>query len=334
MSMEGRGSPEVATPRTHAHPLVAAIRSSTRLELIGLLVMLGFYALLLGTFAISWPTHDAALQMRVTSFGTFVMYVVCVGHCLSSRGTRATIGFFGLSWIIPFCAEYVGANYGLIFGSYDYTGTMGPSIGGVSLLIPFSWSILQYGALTLICWLLGLGGERRGTTWIGRIGWSAVVALAVGVAVTSLDLMTDPAYVSDVWEQVLGVAPWWWWSGGPYLPDLQVWQGAGGIPVVNFVGWAAVTFVVIFLFLLFFGGHGRRLDRLVDVTGLLMYAFTLVAVGLELAEMSWYDPGLVQPMVIGVFAVGPLVTLGVVKFAQMYWTPPSPGTTPGPSGAR
>jgi hypothetical protein len=68
---------------------------------------------------------------------------------------------------------------------------------------------------------------------------------------------------------VLGVAPWWWWSGGPYLPDLQVWQGAGGIPIVNFVGWAAVTFVVIFLFLLFFDGHGRRLDRLVDVTGLL-----------------------------------------------------------------
>jgi uncharacterized membrane protein len=332
MGLQGGGSTEVATRRTHVHPLAAAIRSSTRLELVGLLVMLGFYVLLLGSFAISWPTHDAALQMRVTSFGTFVMYVVCVGHCLSSRGGRATIGFFVLSWIIPFSAEYVGANYGLIFGSYDYTGTMGPSIGGVSLLIPFSWSVLQYGALTLICWLLGLGGERRGTTWIGRIGWSAVVALAVGVAVTSLDLMTDPAYVSDVWEQVLGVAPWWWWSGGPYLPDLAVWQGAGGIPIVNFFGWAAVTFVVIFLFLLFFAGHGRRLDRLVDVTGLLMYAFTLVAVGLELAEMSWYDPGLVQPIVIGVFAVGPLVTLGIVKFAQVYWTPPAAATTPGPSG--
>ena len=334
MSIDGGGSPDVATRRTHAHPLVAAIRSSTRLERIGLLVMLGLYALLLGTFAISWPTHDAALQMRVTSFGTFILYVVCVGHCLSSRGARATIGFFALSWIIPFCAEYLGSNYGLIFGSYDYTGTMGPSIGGVSLLIPFSWSILQYGALTLICWLLGLGGDRRGATWLGRIGWSALVALAVGVAVTSLDLMTDPAYVSNVWQQVLGVAPGWWWDGGAYLPNLQVWQGAGGIPVENFFGWAAVTFVVIFVFLLVFDGHGRRLDRLVDVVGLLLYGFSLVAVTLELAEMSWYDPGLPEVVVIGIFAAGPLAILGVVKFAQMYWTPPSPGTTPGPSGTR
>ncbi len=335
MSMQDAGSTQAAAPRTHTHPLAAAIRASTRNERIGLLVMLAFYVLLLGTFLISWPTHDAALQMRVSAFGTFLMYVVCVGHSLGSRGTRATIGFFVLSWIIPFTAEYLGCNYGLIFGTYSYTGTMGPSIGGVSVLIPFSWSILQYGALTLICWLLGLGGERRGTTWIGRIGWSAIVALAVGVAVTALDLMTDPAYTSDVWEQVLGVAPWWWWSGGPYLPDLQVWQGAGGIPIVNFVGWAAVTFVVIFLFMLFFDGHGRKLDRLVDVTGLLMYAFTLVAVGLELAEMSWYDPGLVQALLIGVFSVGPLVTLGIVKFAQMYWTPP-PGSASaaGPAGAR
>jgi uncharacterized membrane protein len=332
--MHGPGSTEVAAPPTHAHPLVVAVRSSTRLELAGLLVMLAFYAVLLGTFAISWPTHDAALQMRVTSVGTFVMYVVCVGHCLGSRGARATIGFFVLSWMIPFCAEYLGANYGLIFGSYDYTGTMGPSIGGVSLLIPFSWSILQYGALTLVAWLLGLGGERRGTTWLGRIGWSALVALAVGVAVTSLDLMTDPTYVSNVWEQVLGVAPWWWWDGGAYLPNLQVWQGAGGIPVENFFGWAAVTFVVVFVFLLFFDGHGRKLDRLVDVVGLLLYAFTLVAVTLELAEMSWYDPGLPEAAVIGIFAAGPLVTLGVVKFAQVYWTPAPPVTWDRPASTR
>ena len=322
------GGQDVAATRAEGparprHPLAAAVRGSTRLELIGLAVMLAFYVVLLVTFAVSWPTHDAALQMRVTSFGTFVMYVICVGHSVSSRGTRATVAFFVLSWIIPFVAEYLGANFGLIFGAYDYTGTMGPSIGGVSLLIPFSWGILQYGALTLISWLLDLGGDRRGTGWLGRAGWSALVAVAVAIAVTSLDLMTDPAYVSDVWEQVLGVAPWWWWEGGAYLPDLAVWQGAGGIPVENFFGWAAVTFVVIFVFLLFFGGDGRRLDRLVDVVGLLIYAFTLVAVGLELAEMSWYDPGLVQAAVIGLFAAGPLVALGVVRFARLYWTPTS-----------
>lgn len=176
----------------------------------------------------------------------------------------------------------------------------------------------------LIDWLLGLGGERRGVTWYGKVIWSALIVLATGVALTAADLMLDPAYVSDVWEQVLGAEPWWW-EGGAYLPNLQVWQGAGGIPVQNFIGWKGVTFVTIFIFYLFFQQKDKATNKLINVIPLLLYTYTNYAVALELLEMTWYDPGLQQAVLIGTYAAGPIILLGVLKFAKEYWTPPEGG---------
>jgi len=304
------------------HPLLLAIRESTRLERFNIGVLLLLYLIVTMAFPISWTGHNAGLQMQVTNIGTMLMYIVCVWHSLHIKGVRQTVAFFVLSWVITFVAEYLGSNYGLIFGDYDYTTVMGPRLGGVSLLIPFSWSIYQYSAFMLVDWLLGLRGERRGTTWYGKMLWSALIALTTGVVLTAMDLMIDPAYVSGVWMKVLGSEPWWWWAGGAYLPNLQVWQGAGGIPVQNFIGWTEVTFVTIFIFHLFFQRRDKLTNRLINVIPLLIYAYSYYAIALQLAEMSWYDPGLVQALLIGTFATGPIVLLGVLKFCKDYWTPP------------
>ena len=310
------------TPKKTSHPLAAAIRELNRMERFNIGALLALYLLMTVTFPISWITHNAGLQMQVSSIGTFLMYFVCVWHSLHVKGKRQTAAFFVLSWILPFTAEILGSNYGLIFGSYDYTKTMGPAIAGVPLLIPFSWSILQYSAFMFIDGLLGLGGERRGVSWYGRAAWSALVGLASGAALAAMDLIIDPAYVSRVWDTVLGAQPWWWWEGGAYLPDLQAWKGAGGIPVQNFLGWAGVTFVTIFIFHFFFQEKDRPVHRLLYVIPPLLYALSYYVVILELAEMQWYDPGLVQPALIGTFAVGPLILLAVLKFCKDYWTPP------------
>jgi uncharacterized membrane protein len=305
------------------HPLADAIRESTRLELFSIAVMFAFFILVTVAYLISVATHNAALMMQVSKAGTLIMYIMCVWHSLHVKGVRQTVAFFTLSWIITFVAEFLGSNFGLIFGSYDYTSAVGPLLGGVSLAVPFNWSILQYAALMLVDWLLGLGGEGRGVAWYGKVLWSALIALTAGFILTAAALMCDPAYVSGVWAQVTGTPPWWWWEGGSYLPELQVWQGSGGIPVQNFVGWTATTFLVVFVFNLFFQVKNEATGKLVGVVPLLIYSYLYYCPALVLAVMSWHDPGLQQALLIGTFAMGPVIMFGVVKFAKDFWTPPS-----------
>jgi uncharacterized membrane protein len=302
---------------------MVAIKESTRLELWNIAVMLFFFVVVTVAFVISLAQHDAVPMMQASKVGSLVMYIVCVWHSLHVKGVRQTVAFFVLSWVLTFIAEFLGSNYGLIFGSYDYTASTGPLVGGVSLLIPFNWSIIQYGALMLIDWLFDLGGERRGTTWYGKVIWSALIALTAGVILTAEDLMADPAFVSGVWMKVVGSEPWWWWEGGAYLPNLQVWQGVGGIPIQNFIGWTFTTFVTIFIFYLFFQRKDRVTNKLLGVIPLMIYAYTYYVLAETLVVMSWHDPGLVQALLIGTFAMGPVIMLGVLKFCKDYWTPPA-----------
>lgn len=113
----------------HPHPLILAIRESTRFELLNIGSRLFLFILISVAFAISWTGHNAGLQMMVTSIGTFIMYLMCVWHSVHVKGVWQTVAFFVLSWVIAFTAEYLGANYGLIFGQYDYTSMMGPRVG-------------------------------------------------------------------------------------------------------------------------------------------------------------------------------------------------------------
>ncbi len=307
------------------HPLANAIRESTRFELFNVAVMLFFVLITVLTLPISWLGHNAGLQMQVSMLGTFVVFAVCVWHSVHVKGWRQTVAFFGLTMILSFLAEYMGANYGWFFGSYDYTSTAGPSINGVSVLVPFTWAVLLYGVYMLINWLLDLRGERRGRTWYGKVVWSALIALLTGICVAAWDLMADPVWVSGVWQDVLGKPGWWWWDGGPYLPNLLVWKGAGGIPIQNFLGWAEVTFVIVFIFDLFFQRTDRAAHRLIYVVPLLVYGWLCLATLFAGLVMTWYDPGLVQAVLIGIFTTGPLIMLGLLKFAKEYWTAPETG---------
>ena len=47
-----------------------------------------------------------------------------------------------LVYIITFFSEWIGVNYGLLFGSYSYGNSLGFKIGGVPLLIGLNWVLL------------------------------------------------------------------------------------------------------------------------------------------------------------------------------------------------
>ena len=96
----------------HSHPLIIAIRELTRVELLNVAVMLFFLLITVLAFPISWAGHNAGLQMRVSMLGTFLVFAVCVWHSVHVKGWQQTVAFFGLTMVLSFLAEYLGANYG------------------------------------------------------------------------------------------------------------------------------------------------------------------------------------------------------------------------------
>ena len=279
-----------------------------------MLIVVGiFYVIVLALLAFTLATSNAGVQMRMAGFGTGGLYAVCVWHSAMVRGAARTITFFVLTAVLAFVAEALGDNFGLIFGNYHYTGALGPRLLGVPVLVVFTWGTIVYCGYSLVAWLT----ERHpGAEWTVRYraARALLIGLATGLISAGFDLMADPLAVSGVWREVLGTDAWWWWvDGGPYLPNLESWQGGSGIPIMNFVGWALVPMVIVTIYALVFPGGDRPGDPRTHAVPLLIYAFLYVTMVGGLIEMSWYDPGLTAPIVIGTLAMGPVVVLGLLK---------------------
>jgi uncharacterized membrane protein len=311
----------------------AAVRASTRPELAVLGIVLAFYAFVTVTLLASIAGHAASIQMQVAGLGLGVMYLLCIAHSARILGARQTVAFFVIAGVASFFAEYMGSNHDWFFGAYEYTDALGPRLGGVPILVVVVWGVVLYAAYMLVDWLMGLGGARRGTSWLGRIGWAALIGLATGTLLAAFDLMVDPFAVSGVWNTVLGWPSWWWWDGGSYLPDLAVWRGAGGIPVENFAGWVFVPFCITFVFTLVFRRPDRATGTLFNVVPLLVYGYLYYTFVGALVVMDWFDPGLGQAALIGTFTMGPVLVLGLVKVAKDFGPAVTPGGAGDPTGA-
>jgi uncharacterized membrane protein len=311
-------------PGTTAHPLHTAVRQSPRSHLVMIGVVLFFFFVMTCFMVLSWTRHDASIQMRVAGLGLSAMYIVCVWHCVVVKGPRQAVAFFVPVAVLTYCAEYVGNNYGWIFGVYHYTESLGPRLGGVPVLIVICWGAVLYSSFMLVTWLIRASGRDRCRTWPRRIGWSASVAAATGAVAAAWDLMADPMAVSGVWMSLLDVKPWWWWAGGSYLPELQVWQGTGGIPVSNFVGWFGVAFVITFMYVLLLERPERVTNRLVNAVPWLVYTYLFYTVVGALLEMNWFDPGIHQAVLIGSLTMGPIILLGLLRLLEMLDAGPDP----------
>jgi putative membrane protein len=325
--MSSTDTPSPGDQRTRVRGFGAEIAASSRSDQIIVGLILLFYLIILTVFIISCVEHRPDLQMQVAGLGVGSMYVLCIWHSVKMMGARPTIGFFVLAAIVTYFSEYMGDNHGWFFGIYKYTGGLGPRIGGVPPLIILCWGVVLYSGFMLIDWLLDLRGQRRGSTALGRIVWSALVAAATGMLLVAFDLLTDPMAVSGVWMKTVGTEPWWWWQGGAYLPELQVWQGSGGIPLTNFAGWFGVPFVIVFVFLLLFRRPTLGERRMVEIAPLLIYGYLYITMVAALITMSWVDAGLSQAAMIGTFTMGPVLVLGITKLVRDY-SHPAPANPP------
>lgn len=298
---------------------VTDTKDSKKSDLV-LLAIVGFIYLLLGIILlISWSTHNAKPQMMAAGGGLTVLLIVLIAYSWKVKGPRQTIGFFILTPVISFFFEFIGNNYGWWFGTYKYTDSLGPRLGGVPLLIVcVTWPVIIFSSYMLLDWLLDLRGAKRGRSIPGQLIWGAAVAAATATVATAVDMLADPVAVSGLWPGVAGTKPWWWWSGGPYLKELKVWKGTGGIPVGNFFGWWVAIFVIIMVFYLIFQKPNLVNDKLVNLVPVLIYIFLFFTLGLAALEMNWHENGFDQVFLIGFFTMGPVSIACLVKFLKRY----------------
>ncbi|MBY8872808.1 carotenoid biosynthesis protein [Micromonospora sp. PLK6-60] len=172
---------------------------------------------------ICYPLTGGVTRNRLTVATVVLGWLLSVTHAALSRGPRAAVALVAVATGGGFAIEALGVATGFPFGSYDYSGQLGPKLAGVPLIIPLAWTWMAWPA-----WLAAVRLTqvlRRGPGSTGGVNkgpFLARVALgAVGLA--AWDLFLDPQMVAE--------GHWRWLDATPALPGLP------GIPVSNYLGW-------------------------------------------------------------------------------------------------
>jgi putative membrane protein len=165
---------------------------------------------------IGYPLTSGGVRAGFTVTTVVLGYLLSVSHALLSRGPRAAAALVGTATLGGFAVEAVGVATGFPFGTYDYSGQLGPKVLGVPLIIPLAWTWMAWPA-----WLAALRPARS------RAARVALAAAGLG----AWDLFLDPQMVAEGY--------WVWQSPTPALP------GVPGIPVGNYLGWLGFALVLM-----------------------------------------------------------------------------------------
>lgn len=156
---------------------------------------------------------------------TLPLVLFTLSHAIYTLGWRHALAFFSVSTIVSWTFEHLGVASGVVYGGYSYTEVLGPRLGHVPVLIPLSWFMYLYpGYIVVNCILsdepVGSQGGLVRVLWLSAVG---------AVVTTAQDLVFDPILSGPI------VSAWIWNQGGGYF----------GVPVHNFLGWIATSFIVL-----------------------------------------------------------------------------------------
>lgn len=159
-----------------------------------------------------YPVAEGDRLRLVTAAAVLSFAAAVVSHAWLVRGRRQAARLVVVAGGGGLLAEVVGVATGVPFGEYSYSGTLGPELLGVPVLIPLAWIMMAYPAAVV--------GRRIASSTVGAV---AVAALALA----AWDLFLDP--------QMVAAGHWSWSQPGPSL---------AGIPLVNHLGWVLVALLI------------------------------------------------------------------------------------------
>ncbi|MBX7455032.1 carotenoid biosynthesis protein [Mycolicibacterium sp. 3033] len=148
----------------------------------------------------------------VTVCSVAIFFLASLADIGRVHGVRGAVILAAVAGGGGLLAEAVGVATGLPFGRYTYTGTLGPEVLGVPVIVPMAWVMMAWPAL-----VVGRSLARRGP---------AVVAVAA-YALTAWDVFLDP--------QMVAAGHWQWFDATHTLPLIP------GIPLTNYGGWLLVS---------------------------------------------------------------------------------------------
>lgn len=165
---------------------------------------------------IGYPLMPEGWRTEVTVASVVVFFVASVADAARVHGMAGAVALIVVAGGGGLLAEAVGVATGWPFGHYAYTGTLGPELLGVPVVVPLAWVMMAWPALVVARTLASRG--------------PAVVAVGA-VALTAWDVFLDP--------QMVAAGHWAWFDTAPGLPLIP------GIPWTNYLGWLLVSAILM-----------------------------------------------------------------------------------------
>ena len=163
---------------------------------------------------------DPRLSKAVTAHSSIVAALNVI-HSLRTRGLRRTLLFAALGNGIPILGELLTVRVLKMLRHH-----VRPQVKGVPLAIALGWYNVGYGTLAIVKGAINNSADPQGRN-------SLALAPATALAATNLDLLLDPLGLE------LGL--WEWSEDGPYASEVKGPNCKRGIPLLNIVGWLALT---------------------------------------------------------------------------------------------
>jgi putative membrane protein len=171
----------------------------------------GSAALASGRPVPEWDYARLASAMAILNVVTG--FTAALLHMGAHRSVVEALVLLGLCTVIAGGSELAGTLTGVPFGSYEYTGKLGPRfLGAVPYLIPLAWFTMMHASISV-------------ARTLSVPGWTACV-FSAGM-VTVWDVALDPAMTARF--------PAWVWSSG---------GGFYGIPFSNYLTWFVLAALI------------------------------------------------------------------------------------------
>ncbi|MGY2129338.1 carotenoid biosynthesis protein [Blastococcus sp. SYSU DS0617] len=178
---------------------------------------------LVGT-AIAYPLTSGDTRNAVSWAIVLLGATLSVVHAWLSGGPRTGVGVLALVGVVAVAFESIGLATGFPYGSYTYSGTLGPTLLGVPFLVPLAWLMMAWPS-----WLLAVRlarPVRAARRRPARIAWAAALFAA-------WDVVLDP--------QMVDAGYWTWADPDPGLPGIDT------VPLTNLAGWLLAGAVLMTL---------------------------------------------------------------------------------------
>jgi putative membrane protein len=210
--------------------------------------------------AIAYPLTSGADRDAVSWTIVVLGAGLSVLHAGLSRGARVAAGVFLLVAGTSVAFEAVGLATGFPYGTYSYSGALGPTLLGVPFLVPLAWLMMAWPS-----WVLADRLTR------GSSGRALRVVVASGVF-AAWDVVLDP--------QMVQAGYWTWAHPRPGLPGIDT------VPLTNLAGWLLAGAVLMWLLdVLVARASPPGRPRIGDAAPLL--ALGWMTVGGALAHAGW-----------------------------------------------